>query len=205
MNRSKLRPGHAHFTYLEKYGVFDWRGVGRASARETACRVAAGAVAKKLLRHFGIEITAYLKEMGSMKCSSPDVQMGELHTAILQSSIFCPDPSAEKAMVGLLEETKKEGDSLGGIVEVQTSALPVGLGDPVYEKLEANLAKAMLSLPASKGFEIGEGFAAADMRGSMHNDHFVREGESVTIATNHAGGTLEDFYSQPLVFRVAFK
>ncbi len=201
-----LRPGHAHFTYLEKYGIFDGRGGGRASARETACRVAAGAVAKKLLRHFGIEIAAYLKEMGSMKCSSSDLSLYEMRDTVLKSPLFCPDPALEKTMIDLLEETKKEGDSLGGIVEVLTSALPVGLGDPVYEKLEANLAKAMLSLPASKGFEIGEGFAAAAMRGSVHNDHFVKEGESVAMETNHAGGTLGGISTgQPLVFRVAFK
>src|SRR5262249_31107727 len=154
-----------HFTYQQKYGIFDWRGGGRASARETACRVAAGAVAKKLLRHHEIDLAAYVKEIGGVSIASLETPVQNLQERARQSVLFSPDPHAEKGMIELLEETRNQGDSLGGIVEVRTGSLPAGLGDPVYEKLEANLAKAMLSLPASKGFEIGEGFEAAKMRG----------------------------------------
>ena len=166
-----LRPGHANFTYLEKYGIFDYRGGGRASARETACRVAAGAVAKKLLTHFGITCNARLL--------TPMDKIAQAQAA---------------------------GDSIGGIVEFIAQGLPAGLGDPVYEKLEANLAKAMLSIPASKGFEIGEGFRAADMRGSEHNDSFINNGGEIETRTNHAGGTLGGISTgMPLVGKVAFK
>ena len=169
-----LRPGHANYTYLKKYGIFDYRGGGRASARETACRVAAGAVAKKFLLPYGILPKAVLKEVG-----------GQLKYK------------------DLLEKTRAEGDSLGGIVEVTVADLPAGLGEPVYGKMEALLAQAMLSLPASKGFEMGTGFASARMRGSEHNDCFIENGKT---ETNHAGGTLGGITSgMPLIFRVAFK
>ena len=157
-----MRPGHANYTYLKKYGIFDYRGGGRASARETACRVAAGAVAKKLLALYDITVEAALEEQ--------------------------PMP--------------EEGDSIGGIVTVTTSPLPVGLGDPLFEKLEANLAKAILSIPATKGFEIGEGFAASAMSGSSHNDLFDSSGPT----TNRSGGTLGGISTgQPLRLKVAFK
>lgn len=202
-----FRPGHAHFTYLKKYGVFDWRGGGRASARETACRVAAGAVAKKLLRHFSIHLAAYIKEIGGIRSDMLEMRVQKLQEAARESVLFCPDSKAEGEMVQLLEETRTQGDSLGGVVEVKTSSLPIGLGDPVYEKLEANLAKAMLSLPASKGFEIGEGFEAAKMRGSSHNDPFVLDDKGETIlGTNRSGGTLGGISTgEPLILRVAFK
>jgi chorismate synthase len=166
-----IRPGHAGFTYLAKYGIFDHRGGGRASGRETACRVAAGAVAKKLLSHYGIICSANLHD--------------------------------EEEMKKIIEQVKEEGDSIGGIVEFRAENVPVGLGDPIYEKLEANLAKAMLSLPATKGFEIGEGFAAASMRGSEHNDPFQSLDRP---ASNHAGGTLAGISTGlAIVGRVAFK
>jgi chorismate synthase len=169
-----LRPGHANYTYLKKYGIFDYRGGGRASARETACRVAAGAIAKKFLHSYGVVPKALLKEVGGY----------EDYEAILQ-------------------QAQAEGDSLGGVIEVIVADLPAGLGEPVYHKMEALLAQAMLSLPASKGFEMGAGFASARMRGSEHNDCFVEEGKT---ATNHAGGTLGGITcGMPLVFRVAFK
>lgn len=168
-----LRPGHANSTYLEKYGVFDYRGGGRASGRETAARVAAGAVARKILEEHGIEIHAYIKQIG---------------TAI-----------DKLEMEALIEKAKEEGDSLGGIVEFVAQFVPAGLGDPVYEKLEANLAYAMMGLPASKGFEIGSGFQSVVMSGSLHNDLF--DG-----ATNHAGGVLGGIATgNPIVGRVAFK
>lgn len=195
-----LRPGHANFTYLEKYGCFDYRGGGRASGRETAARVAAGAIAKKLLRREGIECFASLKELGGI------VARGGSREQVVRSPLFCGDEEAERAMVRSLEELQREGDSVGGIVECVGLGLPVGLGDPVYEKLEANLAKAMLTIPATKGVEFGAGFQAARMRGSEHNDAFIVDGGRVTMATNHGGGTLGGISSgMPLLFRVAFK
>lgn len=169
-----LRPGHANYTYLKKYGIFDYRGGGRASARETACRVAAGAVAKKFLHGYRISPKAALIEVGG--------------------AINYTD---------MLRQAQDEGDSLGGVIEVTVQDLPAGLGEPIYHKMEALLAQAMLSLPASKGFEMGAGFTAARMRGSEHNDCFI-PGEKTE--TNHAGGTLAGITNgMPLVFRVAFK
>jgi chorismate synthase len=203
-----LRPGHANFTYLEKYGIFDYRGGGRSSARETACRVAAGAVAKKLLAHFGIQVVAYIKEIGGIAAPTPTAPSADaLQSATRESPVFCPDKSATKMMIEALEKAKEEGDSLGGIIEITTFNLPIGLGDPVYEKLEANLAKAMLSIPATKGFEIGSGFAAARMKGSEHNDAFILDAKGkVSTATNFAGGILGGISTGlPLTARVAFK
>lgn len=203
-----LRPGHANFTYLEKYGIFDYRGGGRSSARETACRVAAGAIAKKLLAHFGVEVVAYIKTIGGINMpehahNSP----AHLRKATRDSVVFCPDASTSQKMVDALEKVLKEGDSLGGIIEVAAFNLPIGLGDPVYEKLEANLGKAMLSIPATKGFEIGSGFAASSMKGSEHNDAFiVDDAGNVSTATNFAGGTLGGISTGlVLITRTAFK
>ncbi|MBS0620498.1 MAG: chorismate synthase [Verrucomicrobia bacterium] len=178
--RDLYRPGHANFTYLAKYGIFDHRGGGRASGRETACRVAAGAVAKKLLAHFGIHTSASLVEIGGLLATEENI-----------ASIIA----------------ERSSDSVGGIVEGVATGLPKGLGDPIYEKLEANLAKAMLSLPATKGVEFGEGFAAARMRGSEHNDlYFLDENAEVGMETNHSGGILAGISTgAPLKLRVAFK
>ena len=171
--RDVLRPGHAQYTYLQKYGMVDHRGGGRASARETVCRVAAGAVARKLLQSIGVAITAYLV-----------------------------DAPTEEALC----EVEREGDSIGGIVEFCAQGLPSGLGDPVYEKIEARLASALMGIPGSKGFEIGSGFASAAMRGSEHNDRFVNDNGTIRTATNHAGGVLGGITTgMPLVGRVAFK
>jgi chorismate synthase len=170
-----LRPGHANFTYLAKYGVYDYRGGGRASARETACRVAAGAVAKKILEIFSIQTCAYLSTVGDIHATitHTDKNLQKLKQIVYNNPIFCPDIQTSEIMMNAISTAKTEGDSLGGIVTFMATGLPVGLGDPVYEKLEANLAKAMLSLPATKGFEIGEGFQAVNMIGSAHNDIFV--------------------------------
>ena len=171
-----LKPGHAQFGYLEKYGIFDDRGGGRASARETACRVAAGAVAKKFLDQLGIKVEASLKKVG--------------------------DATNPEDIAALILTLKEQGDSIGGMVEF-IADIPSGLGDPVYEKLEANLSHAMMTLPASKGFEIGSGMECQSMKGSEHNDLFIDYG---TTATNHAGGTLGGISTgMPLVGRVAFK
>lgn len=169
-----MRPGHAGFTYLAKYGIFDYRGGGRASARETACRVAAGGIAKKLLLGWGVRCTAHLEE--------------------------------DELFAQRLQQAMDEGDSIGGVVSLRIDGLPAGVGDPVYEKLEAMLASAMLSIPASKGFEIGEGFRAATMRGSEHNDAFTVVEKEIQPSTNHAGGTLGGISTGlPIVCRVAFK
>lgn len=203
-----LRPGHANYTYLEKYGIFDYRGGGRSSARETAARVAAGAIAKKLLAHFGIQTCAFVSEIGGIAMAPPPFKnLGLLRKKTLANPIFCPDEKAAKKMMEAIEAAKNEGDSLGGILHGAAAGLPAGLGDPVYQKLEANLAYAMLSLPATKGFEIGSGFAAARMKGSEHNDAFEADPKGkIRPATNLAGGTLGGISTgAPLLFRVAFK
>lgn len=174
------RPGHANFTYLEKYGIFDWRGSGRASARETVARVAAGAVAQKLLQRHDVLLTSRLVSVGG----------------------FTEEAQWKQA----LEEAKQAGDSLGGVVECIAEQVPAGLGDPIYEKIEAKLASAMMSLPASKAFEIGEGVMASAMKGSEHNDQFCLKEGKVACKTNHAGGTLGGITTgEPIVIRVHFK
>lgn len=200
-----LRPGHANYTYFEKYGIFDYRGGGRASARETACRVAAGAVAKKLLDHVGINLIAYLKQVGSVRANIAIEDFSLLRQLREQSSLFCPDLEATNQMISAIEKAKEEGDSLGGIVEFCAHSVPIGLGDPVYEKLEANLAHAMMGIPATKGFEIGSGFQAAVMHGSDHNDLFYLA-DSIKTKSNHAGGILGGISNgMPIIGRVAFK
>ncbi len=203
--KNLLRPGHANYTYTEKYGGFDYRGGGRASARETACRVAAGVLAKKLLSHFDINVLSYMKSIGHVSMTSSHSESMLNEDNIDASPVFCPDNQAEQKMFQAIDQAKEDGDSLGGVVEFYVSNLPVGLGDPVYEKLEASLAKAMMTLPATKGFEIGEGFDAARMSGSEHNDAFSASSDQLT-STNHAGGTLGGISTgMPLVGRVAFK
>ena len=206
--RDLMRPGHANFSYLKKYGIFDHRGGGRASARETVCRVAAGAVAKKLLAHFEIDLVAYVKQIGSVLLTSlQPPSLAKMREAVRASPLFCPDPQTTEAMIAAIERSQKEKDSLGGAVGCFSSKLPIGLGDPVYEKLEANLAKAMLSLPATKAIEIGAGMGSASMRGSEHNDLFslTQEGD-IAPETNRAGGTLGGISTGlPLEFCVIFK
>lgn len=203
-----LRPSHAHYTYKEKYGVFDHRGGGRASGRETACRVAAGAVAKKLLVSFGIELVAFLTQIGPVAMGPlDDEEVTSLREKTLESPLFCPDPETTREMLLALEQAKEGGDSLGGMVELRSEGLPVGLGDPVYERLDGNLAKALMSIPACKGVEVGSGFAAAEMKGSVHNDLFDKniEGRVITT-TNHSGGIQAGISNgMPLIVRAAFK
>ncbi|MCX6957311.1 MAG: chorismate synthase [Verrucomicrobiae bacterium] len=203
--KNQLRPGHANFTYLEKYGLFDACGGGRASARETACRVAAGAIAKKLLKHFKMQVTAFLNSVADVEIKNLPAQ-DSLRALVDGSPLFCPDDGIAGRMMEKIEEAKTVGDSLGGTVGFVATGLPVGLGDPIYEKLEAILAKAMMSLPASKGFEIGEGFNASCMTGSSHNDFFVKINNKIQTESNHAGGTLGGISTgMPLCGRVAFK
>lgn len=201
-----LRPGHANYTYLKKYGLFDYRGGGRSSARETACRVAAGAVAKKWLQTQGIQVLAYLCQVGPITTDIEESPTPELRQKVRTSALFCPNADREKEMRATLQAIQAEGDSIGGAVAFAIYPIPVGLGDPVYEKLGANLAKAMLTIPAAKGFELGKGFEAASQRGSEYNDLFeVVEGET-RLRSNHAGGTLGGISTGlPLLGRVAFK
>ncbi len=194
------KPGHANFTYLKKYDCFDYRGGGRASARETVCRVAAGAVAGQLLQQYQIDVQACIQQIGTIKVAVDEISVNRMK----ESLIFCPDETVEEALLALLTKTKQQGDSLGGCVACQVTLMPAGLGDPVYEKLEANLAKAMLSIPASKGFEIGRGFDAVGDLGSQHNDAFMKGHQP--CETNHAGGTLGGISTgMPLRFSVVFK
>ena len=201
-----LRPGHANYTYLKKYGFFDYRGGGRASARETVCRVAAGAVAKKILVKHDIAIVAYIKSIGSITAEVPTVDIQSLRDQTYQNPIYCPDEKATVLMMQEIDAIRSDGDSIGGTVEFMISGAPAGLGDPVYEKLDANLAKAMMSIPATKGFEIGSGFAAAAMKGSEHNDVFVSKNGEISTETNNAGGVLGGISTgMPITGRVAFK
>ncbi|MEI8301021.1 MAG: chorismate synthase, partial [Chlamydiota bacterium] len=201
-----LRPGHANFTYLKKYGIFDHRGGGRASARETAARVAAGAIAAKFLETLDIQTFAYLKQVGNIKAQIESIDLASLQTSIHNSPLFCPDPLASSKMLTLIKETKTQGDSLGGLVEFIAIHVPIGLGDPVYDKLEARLAYAMMGIPASKGFEIGLGFEATTLLGSEHNDLFIKKNNLVQTKTNHAGGILGGISTgMPIIGRVAFK
>lgn len=194
------KPGHANYTYLQKYGIFDYRGGGRASGRETACRVAAAAIAKKLLEKEKITIFSHVNQIGSLQAFT----FCEKH--LQKSEIFCADKVKEKEMISLLSLCKKEGDSIGGIVECRIQNCPIGLGEPVYEKLQANFAKAMLSIPAVKGFEIGDGFSSCLKKGSESNDGFIQTEGSTSFLSNHAGGTLGGISTgQEIVFRVAFK
>jgi len=202
----KFRPSHADFTYEAKYGIRNWQGGGRASARETIGRVAAGAVAKKILPAFypEFEIVAYVAQIHEIiaKINRSTVKMRDVE----QNAIRCPDAVAAKKMASLIEQIRGEGDSVGGVIECVARGIPAGLGEPVFDKLEAELAKAMLSLPATKGFEIGSGFMATRMRGSEHNDPFEMRGEKIRTATNNSGGVQGGISNgEEIYFRVAFK
>lgn len=197
-----LRPGHAGFTYLAKYGIYDYRGGGRASGRETVGRVAAGAVAKIILAKHQIQIIGYSKEIAGISAKKFD------YAQIEKNSVRCPDADAAKKMEKKILEVLKLGDSVGGIVEVVIKGCPAGLGEPVFDKLDADLAKAMMSIPAVKGFEIGSGFQAARMFGSEHNDEFYLDKKTKLIRskTNFAGGVLGGVSTgENILLRIAIK
>ena len=201
-----FRPSHADFTYEAKYGIRNWQGGGRASARETIGRVAAGAVAKKILSilYSEFEIVAYVAQIHEViaKVNRSVVKMKDVDRNV----VCCPDSTAAKRMKALIEQIRAEGDSVGGVIECVVRGVPPGLGEPVFDKLEADLAKAMLSLPATKGFEIGSGFAAARMRGSEHNDPFEMRGGKIRTATNNSGGVQGGISNgEEIYFRVGFK
>lgn len=202
--KDSYRPSHADFTYETKYGIRDHRGGGRSSARETAVRVAAGAIAKLLLKEKGIEILAYVSQIGNIKAKTDIKEIS--FEKIENSALRCPDQKAGNKMKLMLEELKAEGDTIGGIVSCVIKNVPAGLGEPVYEKLEAELAKAMLSINAVKGFDIGSGFGAAEMKGSEHNDQFFMKNEKIYTNTNFSGGIQGGISNgQEIYFRVAFK
>jgi chorismate synthase len=191
-----FRPGHADYTYHRKYGSRDWRGSGRASGRETAARVAGGAVAKKLLSRRGIEITAYTARAAGIVCEKRDL------SAVEENPMRACDAEAAAVMMEKIEELRDSGDSAGGIVECLVRGLPEGIGEPVFAKLDAELARAVVSIGAVKGVEFGAGFAAADMRGSEHNDPMGKNG----YTRNNSGGVIGGISNgEELVFRAAVK
>jgi len=202
--REKFRPSHADFTYQAKYGRRDHRGGGRSSARETIGRVAAGAIAKKILTHGGVEIRAYVR--GIHKWRMPELDHFPTLEEVEATPVRCPHLATAASMIETIKQVRSEGDSVGGIVECRVRGVPVGLGEPVFDRLEADLAKAMLSLPATKGFEIGSGYMGTTLKGSEHNDPFeIREGRTRTV-TNHSGGVQGGITNgEEIVFNVAFK
>ncbi|MFN3927667.1 MAG: chorismate synthase [Pseudanabaenaceae cyanobacterium] len=201
----KFRPSHADYTYQAKYGIRNYQGGGRASARETIGRVAGGAIAKKYLRTVaGVEIVAYVK---SIKHLTAQVDPNQVTLAQVESNIVrCPDPVLAEQMITLIEAVRQEGNSIGGVVECVVKNVPVGLGEPVFDKLEADLAKAVMSLPASKGFEIGSGFAGTLLTGREHNDEFYMEGDRLRTRTNNSGGVQGGISNgENIIIRTAFK
>ena len=203
---TKFRPSHADYTYEAKYGIRNWQGGGRASARETIGRVAAAAVAKQVLAALapGLEIVAYVKTIHELVA---EVDVDTVRFEDVEANIVrCPDAAMAERMIEFIKAVRGDGDSVGGTIECVVRGVPPGLGEPVFDKLEAELAKAMLSLPATKGFEIGSGFAGTKQRGSEHNDAFRMEGDRVRTATNRSGGVQGGISNgEPIFFRVAFK
>jgi chorismate synthase len=203
--KDMYRPSHADYAYDAKYGIRNWQGGGRASARETVGRVAAGAIAKKLLRErCGTEIIAYVKQIHKLY-AAVDPQTVTLEQ-VEANMVRCPDAACAEEMIDRIDWARRQGDSLGGVVEAVVRQVPVGLGDPVFDKLEADLAKALMSLPASKGFEIGSGFAGTTLTGSEHNDPYAMRDGHVHTLTNNSGGVQGGIaIGEPLLMRVAFK
>lgn len=203
--KEKFRPSHADYTYQTKYGRRNHEGGGRSSARETIGRVAAGAIARKILRlNGGVEIVGYITRVHDIEMPAltefPSVE------AVEATPVRCPDPETAQRMIERIKKVRSKGDSIGGIIECRVRNLPAGLGEPVFDRLEADLAKAMLSLPATKGFEIGSGFSGTLLKGSEHNDPFTAEEGRIRAKTNRAGGVLGGISTgEELVFRVAFK
>lgn len=202
---TKFRPSHADYTYQAKFGIRAWPGGGRTSARETIGRVAAGAIAKKILQEqFDVEVLAYVKQVQKL---TAEVDPERATMKQIESNIVrCPDAKMAEKMIRLIEKTRTAGDSVGGIVEGVARGVPVGWGEPVFDRLEADLAKAMLSLPASKGFDIGSGFGGITMTGMEHNDAFRMKGGKVRTVTNRSGGIQGGISNgETIYFRVAFK
>lgn len=202
--KNTFRPSHADYTFKQKYGIRDHRGGGRSSARETVSRVVAGAIAKLLLKHLGIKIKAFVSQIGTIKLKQSYTSYNLSETN--KSLVNCPEVETSGKMIELIEHTKLKGDTLGGIVTCVIQNAPVGMGEPVFDKLEAELAKAMLSINAVKGFEIGSGFKAAEMKGSEHNDSFEIRNGKVSTSTNYSGGIQGGISNgQDIYMNVAFK
>lgn len=202
--KDTYRPSHADFVYEKKYGIRDHRGGGRASARETAVRVVAGAFAKMYLRSDNIDIIAFVSQIGEIKTQ---IQEQEVKSESIEASpLRCPDPETSQRMIAFLDEIKKQGDTAGGVVTCVVKGVPAGLGEPVFDKLNADLAKAMMSINAAKGFEVGTGFTSAAMKGSEHNDTFISTKNGISTLTNHSGGIQAGISTgAAIVLRVAFK
>ena len=198
-----FRPGHGDFSYFKKYGIRDYRGGGRASGRETAARVAAGAVAQKLISRYGMEVIAYTTALGGIVMDQKKHRAGTVpHEDIAANYLMCPDADAARIMEEKLEEARRSGDSLGGVVEIVVSGCPPGLGEPVFDKMDADLAKALMSIGTVKGVEIGAGFEVAEMTGAKANDPITPDG----FLSNHAGGILAGITTgQDIILRVAAK
>ena len=203
--KTVYRPSHADYTFEAKYGIRDASGGGRSSARVTVGHVAAGAVARRFLAHrYGVECTAYVKRTKDIEAEVDPERV--TRSEVEATPVRCPDPETAARMVALIERTRDARDSIGGVVECAVRGVPVGLGEPVFDKLESDLAKAMLAINASKGFEVGSGFGGTRLFGSEHNDRFVMKDGRMTTETNHAGGILGGISTgMPIVFRVAFK
>lgn len=202
--KDAYRPSHADFTYEQKYGLRDYRGGGRSSARETACRVVAGAIAKLLLKPYGITIQAFVKQVGSVKLEQDfdTLDLSKTETSLVR----CPHQETADNMLAAIEQAKAAGDTLGGLIQCVAQQVPVGLGEPVFDKLHAVLAHAMLSINATKGFEIGSGFAGVTQNGSTLNDVFTGESGKITTRSNHSGGVQGGISNgMPIYFNVAFK
>jgi chorismate synthase len=200
----KFRPSHADYTYFEKYGIRDYRGGGRSSARETAARVAGGAIAKQFLATKGVSIQAFVSQVGDLSLQKNYTELDLSQTE--ENIVRCPDPATAEKMIELIDSVRLERDTIGGVVTCVIKNTPVGIGEPVFDRLHAELGKAMLSINAVKGFEYGSGFEGVKMRGSQHNDAFVKEGDTVHTITNHSGGIQGGISNgEDIYFRVAFK
>ncbi len=200
----RYRPSHADYTYQIKYGLRDYRGGGRSSARETAARVAAGAVAKLFLQDKKISVNAYVSQVGPLRLEKNYQELDFTQTE--NNMVRCPDPETAERMIALIDQTRKDQDTIGGVVSCVVAGVPVGLGEPVFDKLHAELGKAMLSINAVKGFEYGSGFEGVTQRGSQHNDEFVNEEGRIRTKTNYSGGVQGGISNgEDIYFRVAFK
>jgi len=200
----QFRPSHADYTYFEKYGIRDYRGGGRSSARETVARVAAGALAKLVLQQIGVKIQAYVSQVGPLKLNKELAELDLQETE--NNAVRCPDPVLAQEMFEYIDQVRKDGDSVGGVISAIIEGCPAGLGEPVFDKLHAELGKAMLSINAVKGFEYGSGFDGVQLKGSQHNDLIVKENGKVKTLTNFSGGIQGGISNgEPIYFRVAFK
>jgi chorismate synthase len=198
-----FRPSHADYTYEEKYGLRDYRGGGRSSARETACRVVAGSIAKQLLNNYGIKISAYVSSIGNIFADEKNVDLNKDYDSNI---VRCPDNDASEKMINLITELKSKGNTVGGQIKCIINGVKPGLGEPVFDKLHADLGKAMLSINAVKGFEYGSGFSGSKMTGTEHNDEFIVENGIVSTKTNNSGGIQGGISNgEEIYFKVAFK